>query len=131
MHRLPSQQSVSRFQLLALLVIGTRLLIAAAPVLLVYSLIAGDRGLTHNALWLLGFTVLVTVIQWLGASRARCPLCLGLPLAHNGCVKNRNAKRLLGSYRLRVACSILMAGRFRCPYCGELTAIAVRRRRRG
>ena len=53
----------------------------------------------------------------------------GHPLAHKACVMHRNTRRLFGSYRLRVAMAVVFLGWFRCPYCGEPTAIAVRHRR--
>ena len=131
MHRLPNQKSVARFRFVALLLLASRLLMAASPVLLVCALIDGDRELTHLALALIGAALLLTIIQYFGAARCRCPLCLGPPLAHIACIKSRNARRWLGSYRLRVAISVMLEGEFRCPYCGEFTAIAVRRRRHG
>jgi hypothetical protein len=129
MHRLPNQQAVSRYRLAALLMLCNRLLIVTLPVLLVYSLIIADHHLTHLCLDLVGVSVLLTIILWVMVARLRCPLCIGLPLAISGSVKNRRANRLLGSYRLRVALAILMKGRFRCPYCGEFTSVEVRRRR--
>ena len=129
MHRLPSQQSVHRFRLVALLVLATRLLVVGSPMLLGYALVVADRDLSHLALGLLSLVVPITHIQWIGAARLRCPLCIGTPLAHNRCAKSRRARRLFGSYRLRVALAILTEDHFRCPLCGEFTAIAVRRRR--
>lgn len=129
MHRLPNQQTVSRFRLAALLLLGNRLLVVSLPVLLVYSLVIADHHLTHISLGLIGAPVMLTIILWVLVSRLRCPLCLGLPLAISGSVKNRRAKRLLGSYRFSVALDILMKGYFRCPYCGEFTSVEVRRRR--
>jgi DNA-directed RNA polymerase subunit RPC12/RpoP len=60
--------------------------------------------------------------------RIRCPLCMVPPLQSRGCARHRTAEKTLGSYRLRVAKSILLAGSFRCPYCGEPTAMQVRQR---
>jgi len=131
MHRLRSQHTVSRFRFVAMLLLCNRLLMAVAPVLLIYSLTLGDGDLTDLALGLMAACLLITIVQWLSAARLRCPLCLGSPLAHSFCVKNRHARRLLGSYRLRVALSIMMEASFRCPYCGEFTAIRARRRRHG
>ena len=113
-----------------MLVLGNRLLLVGSPMLLVYSLLASRSELTHLALALLGAAVMFTIVQWLGAARLRCPLCLGVPLAHNSCIKHRHARRLFGSYRMRVAASIMLEDSFRCPYCGEFTAIAVRNRPR-
>ena len=129
MHRLPNQYLVTRFRFAAWLFLGNWLLVVVAMALLGYSLWVVDPHLSHLAIALLGLAVLVTVAQWLIAAHARCPLCIGRPLAHKSCAIHRNTRRLLGSYRLRVAMSVAFLGRFRCPYCGEPTAIEVRHRR--
>ena len=130
MHRLPNPHSVSRFNFVACLVLGNGLLAIGSLGLLVYSLVMDNADLIQLALILLGLVVLLRIIQWLSAARVRCPLCLGTPLSRNNCIKNRQARKWLGSYRLRVALSIFREGSFRCQYCGELTAIAVRQRHR-
>ncbi|MBN8456721.1 MAG: hypothetical protein J0M04_02680 [Verrucomicrobia bacterium] len=63
------------------------------------------------------------LIQLHFASQVRCPLCLVPPLATRNCSRNRRAGRLFGSYRLRVSCAVIGTGRFRCPYCGEVTRV--------
>ncbi|MEI6654816.1 MAG: hypothetical protein WCP45_08615 [Verrucomicrobiota bacterium] len=128
MHSLPNQESVTRFRWVASLLLFNRLLIFVALVLLFYSLAITDRELTHRSLALVAVSVLVTLIQMIAASRARCPLCIGLPFRRNACVKHRDARRALGSYRLRVALAVIFRGQFRCPYCGEATAIRTRQR---
>ena len=129
MHRLPNQQTVRRFRMAAMLLLCNRFLVICLPVFLVYSLIIGDHDLTHVGLAMMGASVLLAIFLWALVNRLRCPLCLGLPLAISGSVKNRRALRLLGSYRFRVAVTILTKGHFRCPYCGEFTSVEVRRRR--
>ena len=111
------------------MLICNRLLILVLPFLLVYSLVAADRELTHLSLKLVGVSVLLAIVLWMMVARLRCPLCIGLPLAINGSVKSRRARRLFGSYRFRVALAILTKGHFRCPYCGEYTAVEARRPR--
>lgn len=129
MHRLPSHSALIRFRLAAyLLVIGTLLFIAGVG-LLGYSIFVAHRSHTILGSVLIGGAVVVTIIQWITAARARCPLCLTPALAKKSCSKNRAAKRLLGSYRLRVAGSIITKNQFRCPYCNEPTALEVRQRR--
>jgi len=113
----------------AMLLLFNRLLVICLPVFLVYSLIIGDHDLTHVGLAMVGASVLLAIFLWALVNRLRCPLCLGLPLAISGSVKNRRALRLLGSYRFRVAVTILTKGHFRCSYCGEFTSVEVRRRR--
>ncbi len=129
MHRLPNQQTVRRFRMAAMLLLCKRLLVIGLPVFLVYSLIIVDHDLTHVGLAMMGVSVLLAIFLWALVNRLRCPLCLGLPLAISGSVKNRRALRLLGSYRFRVAVTILTKGHFRCPDCGEFTSVEVRRRR--
>ena len=129
MHRLPNQQTVRRFRMAAMLLLFNRLLVICLPVFLVYSLIIGAPALPHVGLAMVGASVLLAIFLWALVNRLRCPLCLGLPLAISGSVKNRRALRLLGSYRFRVAVTILTKGHFRCPYCGEFTSVEVRRRR--
>lgn len=130
MHRLPTQQSVNRFRLAAFLLLLKVLLVPGSLALLAYTLIIGERDLIHIAFGVVGGTVFLSFIQWITAGRVRCPLCLGLPLAHSACVKNHSARRFFGSFRLRVALSVILEGTFRCQYCGESTAIEVRRRHR-
>ncbi len=130
MHRLPNRQAVRRVRSLAWLLLGNRLLAPLSVVALLCALLAGDGELIRFALGLLGAAVVLRIAEWLGATRSRCPLCLGPPLAHIACVKHRDARRLLGSYRLQVVRSIIMEGEYRCPYCGEFTSIAVRRHHR-
>jgi dTMP kinase len=115
--------------LAAFLLLFKWLVIGAATVLLGYSLCIGKNDLTHLAIGLFALSVPLTLALWLSAGRARCPLCIGNPLAHNACVTHRKTRRLFGSYRLYVALSILLKGRFRCPYCGEPAAIEVRPKR--
>lgn len=99
--------------------------------LLIYSFIEDDHNLTLIALGLGFACFLMCLIQWSLAGRTRCPLCLTPVLARNGCSKHRNARTVLGSYRLRVATGILFRGTFHCPYCHEPSMMAVRTRRAG
>ena len=129
MHRLPNKYSVTRFRFAALLLLGKWSLIAGSAAVLGYSLWGANRDLTYLAIGLMGLAVLVTLALWLIASRAHCPLCIGQPLAHKTCVTHRDTRRLFGSYRLRVALCVVFQGWFRCPFCGESTAIEVRHHR--
>ncbi|GAA5130258.1 hypothetical protein JIN84_04455 [Luteolibacter yonseiensis] len=128
MHRLPSQHAVTRFKVASWLIVLLFLLLLATSGLLVHSLVTADRELASLALGLMGGTVAVGITQWAVAIRARCPLCHAKSIARNGCSKHRNARALLGSYRLRVALSIIFQNKFRCPYCGESTAAKARGR---
>lgn len=102
-------------------------LIPTALVLLVVSMAYTDTKLAFIAIGLIAGSVPVGISQWMIALHARCPLCLAPPMAHRRCSRHKNARSLFGSYRLMVACSVLARKRFSCPYCGETTAIEVRR----
>jgi hypothetical protein len=128
MHRLPRQYSVIRFRIAALLLLVKWVVIVGSSGSLAYALFMANRDLTHLAIILLGLVVPIALLQWLVANRARCPLCIGLPLAHMACATHRGTRRIFGSYRLRVAISVIFQGWFRCPYCGESVAIEVRSR---
>lgn len=128
MHRLPSASTVTRFRFSALLYVFVFIAIPAAVGVMIYSMIIHDQQLTLLGMALFGAGLLLALVQRIAASRARCPLCLMPPLIGKSCVKHRTARTLFGSHRLRVATSIALAGSFRCPFCGEPTAMEVRQR---
>ncbi len=68
-----------------------------------------------GAVWMIS-----SFVYLLKANSLRCPLCLVPIYAHKRCTKNREAKQIMGSYRLAVSLSILCRGHYRCIYCGEL-----------
>ena len=110
----------------ALMLCIKRLAIAVAIVILLVSAFMGDPRLSITGIALLGATLLFTLIQWMFASAAKCPLCMMPVLSRRGCSRHRHAKSLLGSQRLRVALSILLKGSFRCPYCNEPTVLRLK-----
>ena len=126
MYHLRSKHSVAYFKLSSWLLVCKWLLIIVAAAVLVFSIIVIERKPLYLAIGLFGAVVVMAVLQWTLAAQARCPLCLTPPTAHRRCSKHRNARRLFGSYRLRVACSVILKNSFRCPYCGETTAVEVR-----
>ena len=89
--------------------------------LAIYALIAVKRELLFAALGFLGFGLVILLVWRLSAAEARCSLCMGPIFLHRSCSRNRNAKQIFGSYRLRVARDIVLTRSFRCPYCGEST----------
>jgi len=129
MHRFPSKSTIHRFRLVAFLLCFRCLTVPVIVGLLIYSFIHEAHDLTVIALGLGSVCVLMSLMQWLLAGRTRCPLCMTSVLASNGCAKHRNARTLLGSYRLRVALGILFRGTFHCPYCHEPSIMEVRSRR--
>lgn len=129
MHRLPSASYLSRFRVASLLLIAKWLLIPVALYVFGLAIIRHDPAIAAIGGGVSLLILVITIIQWSIASRTRCPLCMTPALANKSCAKHRAARTLLGSYRLRVAVSILTRGYFRCPYCGEPTAMEVRVRR--
>ena len=64
-------------------------------------------------------TLVLGLLQSVLSSQTACQLCQTLVLREFKCSKSPNAHPLFGSYRLKVAASIIFTGKFRCPYCGE------------
>ncbi len=128
MHRFRSKSVIRCFKLAAYLLCLKYIMCPVAAALLTYSLVKGDRDLTIISIGLIGFTLVVIVVQWMVSGRTRCPLCMTPVLASKTCAKHRNARPLLGSYRLRVALGILFRNSFFCPYCHETAAMEIRTR---
>lgn len=128
MHRLPSHSIVRRFRVASLLVL---LMFLSAPVALAcigYGFFSGEHRCLAIAGAVVAAGVFCMVLNFIIAGRLRCPLCMVPPLLNRRCSKHKEAKTLFGSHRLEVAQSILFKGSFRCPYCGEPTAMEVRER---
>jgi hypothetical protein len=126
MHRFQSQSTITRFRLASFLLCLKLLLIPGILGLLAYSIVESDHKLTYIALGAAGGTLMLAVLQFLLAGRARCPLCMTPVLASKGCSKHRNARTFFGSYRLRVALAVLFKGSFKCPYCNEPSVMEIR-----
>ncbi len=130
MHRFQSPSTIARFRYTSFLLCFKYLLIPAALGLLGYSIFRNNRELTYVGIGLGGLAVLVAILQWIVGAKTRCPLCMTPVMAANGCSKNRKALKLLGSYRLRVAVSVVFKGWFRCPYCNEPSVLQLRTKSR-
>lgn len=128
MHRFPNRSVIARFRLAACLLCLKCLLAPLSAALLIYSILTDKQGLILFAVYLGGGTVLLVMIQWLVSARTRCPLCMTPVLASKNCAKHRNARSLLGSFRLRVALAIIFKDSFICPYCHEPSEMTVRTR---
>ena len=89
----------------------------------------GERQVVLSSVWCMGGSLLFLAVTTIFAARLKCPLCMMPPLQRRGCSKNRKASKFAGSYRLKVALGILGSNQFRCPYCGEQTMMAARKRR--
>jgi hypothetical protein len=129
MHRLPSNSAVHRIRLAALLLGGKCLMTPATAGVIAYAIMIEDRKLATIGAGLLALTGFIVLLQWMIAVRANCPLCMTSVLGNKECIKHRSARTFLGSYRLRVALTVLFLNRFRCPYCGEACEVTVRPRR--
>jgi hypothetical protein len=119
---------IYRFRLTALLLVLKCLMVPAIGGLLAYSMIRSNHQLTIIAMGIGLATLLLAIVQWMLATRTRCPLCMTPVLATKSCSKHRHARRFLGSYRLRVALAVLFRNSFHCPYCHEKSAMEVRTR---
>lgn len=129
MHNLPSKSMVRRFRLAAWLLLLKWFLVLLFLAWFGYAM---WREKMDHAYWAIGLAVpaamLTALAHWIIAMRARCPLCFVPSFSHQQCSKHRKATHFLGSYRLLVALAVALRGWFRCPYCGEPTAMKVRRR---
>jgi hypothetical protein len=128
MHSLPNQSVVRRFRLAAVLLLLKWIFFTAALSLCGYSMIMDRRDLMVIGIASMVLGVIVSLLHWAIAGRARCPLCFVPSFSHQQCAKNRKALHFLGSYRLFVSLSVVFRGWFRCPYCGEPTSITVSQR---
>jgi hypothetical protein len=126
MHRLPSSRAVTRFNLASWGMILVGLLILPVVGCSVCGFFLMDSLLLEVALYLIVATFSIGIIQWLVSLNIRCPLCLTRLMVGQRCSKHRRAKKFLGSYRLRVACGVVLNKKFCCPYCGESTAVEAR-----
>jgi hypothetical protein len=131
MHHPCSISAARLLRIASFLLLGSRLMIPIAAGLILVSLLYGNHRLMIYGVGVALISVGLIVAQWIAAFHAGCPLCRTPVLAPLGCMRHRKARRLLGSYQLRVALSIMFTERFRCPYCNESTAMDVRERFRG
>lgn len=130
MHRLPSHAVLRRFRIASLFVV---LMFFSAPAALgcvLYGFVAGEHGWFAIAGMAVAAGLVCMTLNFIMGARLRCPLCMVPPLHNRRCSKHKSAATLFGSHRLSVAQSILFKDSFRCPYCGEPTAMQVRERGR-
>jgi hypothetical protein len=126
MHRFSSQTSVRRLRVAAILLVLGVALLPVAIGWMVRGAFRQSPGEVAVGFGLAVTGVMLLLLQILVAQRVRCPLCMTPPLGSKSCQKNRKARPLMGSYRLRVACAVLTKDHFRCPYCGEPTLLEAR-----
>jgi len=125
MHHLRSASNVRQFRLAAFLLFSICLLAPVAAGLLVQSMLLGNFHLTMAGSGVAVVSFILVIPIWTQGYHTNCPLCWTPVLAPRSCAKHRDAKKLMGSHRLRVALAILFRNRFRCPYCNESTALEI------
>ena len=123
MHHIHSASHVRQFRFVAFLLIIICLLTPIAVGLLVQSLLFENFHLAMAGSVTVLLTCVLIIPLWTQGFHTNCPLCWTPVLASMGCSKHHDARRLMGSHRLRVATSILFKDQFRCPYCNESTAL--------
>jgi len=73
---------------------------------------------------LIGVSAFFWMLSMIASGNCRCQLCQTANMRSLKCSRHKKAKRLLGSYRLRVSTSIVFMNSFRCPYCGEAFSLS-------
>lgn len=121
MHRPRSARTARAMKLGALCYLLLTVSVISTAGLLAYAFWHGDRELVLKSLILIGVSFILFLFYKVFASSAACPLCRCRVLSGSGAQRNRNARRLLGSYRLRVARDLTFKNSFVCPYCSEGT----------
>lgn len=119
MHRPRSFSVVFKLWWAAFLWFLLLLLIPTALALTTWLVFSGDLAYSWPVIISCGSILVVTLLQWMVASGARCPLCMMPSLSRKGCARNKRAAKLFGSYRTPAVLGILFRGHFRCPYCNE------------
>lgn len=128
MHRLSSKRAVRALRISALSLVVSMIGLISVLLALVFAYITNDWEALVRALQAGAVPLFAYLLYKIFSSGVRCPLCHGGLVSKNLCSKNRQAKRLLGSYRLRVSLGVLSLNRFRCPCCGELVEVRARDR---
>ena len=128
MHRPRSARTARSIKLGAWLLYLFCLSAVATIAVITCALVLNDRQLFVLALALLAWDLVLLVTCRLVASGARCPLCMGPIFLSRRCQRNQHARKIFGSYRLRVAGNIILTNTFKCPYCGESTRCTPKKR---
>lgn len=126
MHRPQSINQIYRFRLAAVLLCVRFFLLSAAFVLMLAGVCFYDPYLIYIGIGAGISGSLVTILQWMVACKARCPLCQTPILADKTCSRHREAKTIFGSYHARVTLAIIFKNQFYCPYCNESTKLQQR-----
>jgi len=65
----------------------------------------------------LALFLLLQMIHSMESSKIVCPNCRSQIMLIRSCTKHRDAKKLFGSYSLRLALQVVFTHAFRCQYC--------------
>ena len=128
MHRLPSESTLRRFRIASAILIVMWICAPVVLGMLLYGFLTRENEWFAWAGLTVGLGLGCMLIVFMLSGRLRCPLCMMPVLQNRRCVKNRNVEKIFGSHRLKVAHGVLFEDSFRCPYCGEPTAMEVRKR---
>lgn len=123
MYHSHSNSEVRRLRIASLLLLVNRLLIIAAIGLLLVSLFGNDQHLRIIGSIFLAISFILIIAQRIAALHVGCSLCRTPVLGPMSYMKHRKARRLLGSYQLRVALAILFTERFCCPCCNQHSSV--------
>lgn len=126
MHSVSSQSVLIRFKITSLILLLLFLMLPIVIGSLLYGFYAHDIAWLKNAGICAVACVFLKVLALMLGERLKCSLCMSAPLGNLGRAKHRSAQSFCGSYRVVVSTSILFKGKFRCPYCGEMTGMRVR-----
>ena len=129
MHRLPSDSIKRKFRIAAFLVLLRWVSIPVAIGYLAYGLSTREHWWLVGAAIAGGMAVIFGAVNLAMGGKIKCPLCMMPPLLGRRCSRHRTAKTAFGSHHLLVALHVLAKGSFRCPYCGEPTAMKAREKR--
>jgi hypothetical protein len=126
MHRPRSIDSIYRLRLAAVLWCVRFLLLSAAIGIMLYGFYINNQKLTVIGGVAGALGGVVAILQWIVATKARCPLCSTPVIGDKSCSRHRHAKTIFGSHRTRVALAIIFKNQFSCPYCNESTLLQLR-----
>jgi hypothetical protein len=126
MHSPRSINLIYRFRFAAVMWCARVCLLSASFVLMLGGVCVYDPYLTYVGAGAGISGGFMAILQWMIASKARCPLCQTPILADKACSRHRQAKSAFGSHRTRVALSIIFKNQFYCPYCNEPTLLRLK-----
>ncbi len=119
MHYIKSKFRAQAFRRASIVFVLAYLSLFVAGGMVIYTFI--DRS--GEKLLILGIVLGVTLLLWattmIVSGTCRCQLCQASTMRSLKCSHHKNAKKLLGSYRFRIAVAVLCKGAYRCSYCGE------------